>query len=497
MAMNSIWFLLFLAVVCVVSYGVPRRFRYVWLLLCSVGFYLYDTESLTANLPALGLLGFAALVSYLCALLMQRWRDSKKRRLACLVVSIVACLGALVACKYLDFFALGLEQLLGLGGGEVRLPRLSLVLPLGISYYTLQTVSYAMDVYRGKYEAERNFGLYALYVSFFPGITTGPINRADRMLAQYRAPGRFEYGAVSGGLFRVVWGIFKKMVIADNIAMVTSTIFMEPAKFFGPHHAVAILLFAYQLYADFSGSCDIAIGAARMLGFTFMENFARPFEAKTYAELWRRWHISLTSFFRDYLYFPLGGNRVGRLRWVLNTLLVFVVSGLWHGASAGYLVWGALCGGVMVAARLAQPYKDRLAEAVPLYRKPVVRGIFQRVFVYLIFAGTFAFFAAALYKSPMGIWLGQLGQGWGALLRGALPGSFSPTGMTWPLALAIALSAVLVEVVEHFAARGGGNVSGWIRERRWFLRWPLYYVLILVLLAFGAFGQSMFIYQQY
>lgn len=496
MAINSLMFLGFVAAVCVVAYMLPPRFRYIWLLVASVGFFLFNGENFTSRLPGFFMMLIAAFASYFCAIGMQG-SEKKRNKHIYLIITLVVCLGLLVAFKYLDFISVSLAQLLSLGGTAIAPRRFDWILPLGISYYTMQTVSYIMDVYRGKYPAEKNFLLYLLYVCFFPGIVTGPINRADKMLPQYKDPPRFNYDRVAGGLFRVLWGIFKKMVIADNIATITTAVYTDPEKFFGPQQFVAMLLFTYQLYTDFSGSCDIVIGVARMLGFDFMENFKRPLAAKTMQGLWRRWHISLTSFFRDYLYIPLGGNRVSKLRLSVNTLIIFTVSGLWHGAHVGYILWGFVCGAVLVAGRLFGDAKERLASRIPVYSMPKVRGFFQRVFVYLIFSVSFIFFALALYGTPADIYFTHITEGWRALLMGTLPRAFTAMDLEAWLLAGVALAAVLVEVVEKFAVNENSDIAAWIRTRGWYLRWPLYYGLLIVLLVLGAFGKSDFIYQQY
>ncbi|MDL2254000.1 hypothetical protein LJC49_08045 [Ruminococcaceae bacterium OttesenSCG-928-I18] len=494
--MASGLFVGFLCLVCLVAYLVPRKFRYVWLLLCSYGFYLYDAVDYTRHFPAFGLLLAATAISYGCA-----WGIGKSQKIGhkriFLAVTILSCLAMLIVCKYTNFFAETIEQITHLFGGALTVGRVSLVLPLGISYYTLQTISYSIDVYKGKLEPEKNPLRYALYVSFFPGIVTGPINRATAMLQQYKRPQAFSYDRLSGGLFRVLWGFVKKLVIADHIGVYTAMVFGTPGDYYGPHLVLAVLLFSYQLYADFSGSCDIAIGAARMLGFDFMENFNRPFADKTFAGLWRRWHISLTSFFKDYVYIPLGGNRVSLPRWMFNSMVVFVVSAFWHGAGIGYLIWGFLNGAVLIIGKLVHDKKEKLVGALPLYRKPRVRGIFQRGFVYLLFSGCFAFFAFSLYNTPIAEFFSMSYSGWRLLTAGKLVDSFADAGLPVYVVLLLAVGILLVELIEMFAVKKDSTVASWIRTRKWYLRWPLYYLLLCALITFGKFGQSSFIYQQY
>lgn len=504
MALTSITFVLFLSLICVVSYAVPSKLRYIWLLLCSYGFYLYDPANWRQNLPAMAFLLIATIVSYGCSLGIQKASSLKVKRVF-LVLSLLTCLGLLIACKYAGFFSTGVENLLSLFGVNTSLPRLNWALPLGISYYTLQTVSYAADVYLGNTQAEKNPLRYALYVNFFPGIVTGPINRAGDMLPQYKAPPKFDYNRVSGGFFRILWGLVKKMVIADNIGIFTSAVFGQTVKYEGPVLLLAGLLFAYQIYADFGGCCDIAIGAAKMLGFEFTENFDRPFSAKTFAGLWQRWHISLTSFFRDYVFTPLVwsrwmeklpfiGKKVQKPPVASSTIIIFTISGLWHGANIYYVIWGLLNGIILAFSKSISKKKERFVSHIPVYKNKHIRGFFQRIFVYLLFAGCLVFFAAALFGSNIMHWFSGLFTGWAGLIThfSSFVSTLGTHGLTIPVLMVLFAGIILVECIEKC-----GDVSLWIRRRGWFFRWPLYYVLLAVLFAFGAFGQSPFIYQNY
>lgn len=512
MALNSVSFLLFLCVVCLSSYLLSSKIRYVWLLFCSYAFYLYDPTDFSRNIVPLLILVAATLLSYGCGVGIGYFKHIVMRRLF-LCLSLVGCLGALFVFKYFNFFTGGVESVVAALGGKWEGVRLNLLMPLGISYYTLQAVGYTIDVYTKMRPAELNPLRYALFVSFFPGIVTGPINRADDMLPQYKEPARFDYNKVAGGAFRMLWGFFKKMVLADNIAVYTAIVLKVPGDHTGPMVLLASLLFAYQLYVDFGGSCDIAIGAARMLGFTFTENFNRPFAAKTFPALWQRWHISLTSFLRDYLFTPLVwsrwtekipfiGSKVKKPPMLSATLIVFVISGLWHGANIHYIFWGLANGLIMIAAQLWGKRKEKLAASVPVYRSRYIRGVVQRVLVYLMFSGCLVFFSAALFNTPVLEWFQKLGTGWSTVMPGGgfLLGLRS-NGLDWQTLAVLAAGIPLVELIEKFGvapARGrDGTMADWIRRRIFLVRWPLYYVLLAGILLFAAFGHSPFIYQQY
>lgn len=507
-------FVMFLCIVCLTSYMLPRRARYVWLLVCSYAFYLYSTSGMPSEftlslppdfpsglldgLPKLLLLIGSTLFSYLCALAIGRAKGQGAKRLF-MVVCLVGVLGVLCTFKYADFAVT-------LAGREFRF---NPVLPLGLSYYSLQVVSYTLDVYTGSLPAEKNPLRYALYVCFFPGITIGPINRAGELLPQYKNPAPFAYKRVAGGFFRVLWGIFKKVVIADNLGVFTGGVFRDPSVHPGPVLVLAGLLFCYQLYADFAGCCDIAIGAARMLGFDFMENFNRPFAAKTFNGLWQRWHISLTTFFRDYVFtplvwsrwtekLPLIGKKVTKPPMLTSTVLIFLLSGMWHGASWHYAVWGLLNGLIMVGCQKFGKKKDKLVSKIPGYRSPHLRGFVQRVLVYLMFAGCLLFFAFGLFGTPLATWFGQLPTGWDLLGQ---PSAFfyvlQNDGLSATLLMVLAAGILLVELIEKWGVSATKTMADWIRARWFFVRWPLYFALLAALLCFGAFGASTFIYQQY
>lgn len=501
MVLNSLLFVTYLALVCVVAYICPRRWRYLFLLAASYGFYLYNTKGWVSQLPALGLLLVSTFVSYLATLGVAKFVSLPAKRF-CLGIGIGTGLLLLFLCKYYNFFSTALSAT------GLHTPSLQIVLPLGISYYTLQAVSYSMDVYYGRCPVERNPLRYALYLSFFPGIVTGPINRAGNMLPQYQNPPKFDYNKVSGGLFRVLWGIFKKMVIADTIGVFTAQVFARPSGFGGPMLLAGALLFAYQLYTDFGGCCDIAIGAAQMLGFTFAENFNRPFAAKTFTTFWQRWHMSLTSFFRDYVLEPLVWSRwTEKLPFIGKhftkppvtsaVLIIYTLSGLWHGADWGYILWGVITGLLMIAAKwLAKP-KEKLVKKIPVYRNRHVRGFVQRILVYLLFALTLVFFAGALYGGGVWPWFAGLLQGWQGLTPANFMALLTFNDLPRDTLLVLLFSIVLVEIVEMLGIRKGSTVATWVRKRAFWVRWPLYYVLLGGLLAFGVFGQSVFIYQQY
>lgn len=481
MDFNTLIFLGFFAGTAVVYYALPRMFKPLFLLAASYCFYLYKPE----NARLVTLLISATVITWCSGLAIAASRKLWVRRLF-LCIAALTCGGILFFYKYFNFFNSVLWS--------ERATLLDLSAPLGLSYFTFQSLSYTLDIYQKKLNPEKNFLYYALFVSFFPCIFTGPIERAGHLLPQFHRPRRFSYQGVSGGAFRMLWGYVKKMVIADNLDVFISAVYGSANQMDGPMLAAASLLFSLRLYMDFSGACDIAIGGARVLGYELLENFRSPFAATSFVDLWRRWHMSLTGWFRDYIYFPLGGSRCAPLRHYANLLLVFVVSGLWHGAAWGYLLWGLSCGLVQLAGRFTLPARHRLADRNPLCRSGLFRLWWQRGIVYILFSLCFIFFACALYGTDTAVVYGGLLNGWADFFRdpALFAGAAAGLGLGGVTGLVLLLLIPIVLTVE-----GQGRVSDWIRRQNWALRWTLYYGLAAALLFFGAFGQSAFIYQQY
>ncbi len=338
MLFNSIEFLLFLPVVFFLYWAIGKKqlnLQNVLLLVSSYVFYgWWDVRFLTLILAS-------TVVDYVVGIGLSSSGNVKARK-ALLGLSLLLNLGLLGVFKYFDFFSDSLQTaLLGLGY-EVDLLTLELVLPVGISFYTFQTLSYSIDVYKGKLDATRNFVAFAAYVSFFPQLVAGPIERATNLLPQFLKERQFDYSQAVSGVYQMVWGLFKKIVIADTCAPIVNTIFGDYASQDPITLWIGAVLFAFQIYGDFSGYSDIAIGCARFFGIRLQDNFKYPYFSRDIAEFWRRWHVSLSQWFRDYLYIPLGGSQAGVGRSLINVLIIFLVSGFWHGANWTFTAWGAL-----------------------------------------------------------------------------------------------------------------------------------------------------------
>lgn len=343
MLFNSLHFLLFLPVVVGLYYLLPFRFRWILIFFASCYFYM-------AFVPEYILILFLIiLIDYGSALAIER-AEGKKRR-AWLVASVLSNILLLCFFKYFGFLNENLQTVFHLFGKEFRPLNLEIILPIGLSFHTFQSMSYTIEVYKGRQPAERHLGYFANYVLFFPQMVAGPIERYETLGNELKKDNRPSYLFFSDGFRLILFGLFVKMAVADNIAPLVNTVYEDPLRFSAPEVLLAVFLFSFQIYADFYGYSTIAVGCARLLGITIMDNFKTPYLSRSVSEFWSRWHISLSTWFRDYLYIPLGGNRVSLPRWSLNILIVFMVSGLWHGASWTFVIWGALHGLMLLLER--------------------------------------------------------------------------------------------------------------------------------------------------
>ncbi|RZL50420.1 MAG: MBOAT family protein [Pedobacter sp.] len=341
MLFNSIQFVYFFIVVTTLFYVLPHKIRWVLLLFSSCFFYM-------AFVPVyILILGFTIVIDYLAGLYIEK-ENGHKRKLY-LIISLMANIGVLCVFKYYNFINANVDSLLSNWGYISPLPYLGILLPIGLSFHTFQAMSYTIEVYRGNQPAERNFGVYALYVMFYPQLVAGPIERPQNLLHQFYSKHLFNTSNIAAGLKQMLIGFLKKLVIADRVAIYVNTIYGNAHSQSGSSLACATVFFAFQIYCDFSAYSDIAIGAAKVMGFDLMKNFNRPYFATSISQFWRRWHISLSTWFKDYLYIPLGGSRVkNKVLQYRNLLIVFLISGLWHGANWTYIVWGGLNGFLLI-----------------------------------------------------------------------------------------------------------------------------------------------------
>ena len=343
MLFNSFEFLLFFPTVCVIYFLLgSNKYRNPFLLLASYFFYMnwkpiYAVLILTSTV-----------LTYVCGLLLEKYAPNKKKQKGFLITSLILNFGILFVFKYFNFINESVFSALSCVGLRWTVPNLDILLPVGISFYTFQAVGYSIDVYRGTIKAERNFLTYALFVSFFPQLVAGPIERAKNLLPQFHEEHKFNPDDVIEGFKLMLWGYFMKLCIADAISGYVNAVFRNVANHNGASMLLATIYFTFQVYCDFAGYSQIAIGAARVMGYRLMQNFRQPYLSSSIKEFWRRWHISLSSWFMDYLYIPMGGNRVKYGRHLLNLMITFLISGLWHGANWTFVLWGALHGSYLI-----------------------------------------------------------------------------------------------------------------------------------------------------
>jgi len=526
----SIKYILFFITVVAIFFALPQRFRWMFLLGASYFFYMsWDPKYAL-------LLVTTTTIVYGTGLMMDGRPQGRKKMLA--VFSLVANLSILFAFKYYNFFNNSLRDLFEILGMSYSVPSFTLLMPVGISFYTFQALSYTIDVYRGTRPAERNFGKFALYVSFFPVILSGPIERSTTLLPQFYEKTEFNYDRVVSGLLLMAWGFFQKLVIADRLGVYVNLVYGSIGVTYGEFGAlkglpllVATYFYLFQIFCDFSGYTDIAIGTALVMGYRLLPNFRRPFLAVSIRELWRRWHISLISWIRDYLYIPLGGSRVSQARWYFNIIFVFTMSGLWHGSQWTFVTWGAMNGLMIAVSRNTQNIRDRAREALFGAMAAIPAGALFSIGAALALvaaagnragiagtggrvaagAGFLCFLALGIMKmrgTPYQAFLGKMKRFWmmfatfnlfalGAVFFRAksmsdawyilthFPGTnvlhlFIPTK---PLDFMISLMLILFLLIVHNIQEHRGSVRAIIRSKPLPVRWLIYYLMVMSIFA--------------
>jgi alginate O-acetyltransferase complex protein AlgI len=476
MLFNSIHFVIFFVVVTTLYFVIPHRFRWFLLLAASCYFYM-------AFIPVyILILGFTIVIDYFAGILLEKTEG--KRRKIYLIASLVANIGVLAVFKYYNFLNDNLSAFLNTVGYTNSIPDLSIILPIGLSFHTFQAMSYTIEVYRGHQKAERNFGIYALYVMFYPQLVAGPIERPQNLIHQFYEKHYFEYKRVVEGLKLMLWGLFMKLVVADRLALYVDAVYNNPGQHTGQTFALATVFFAFQIYCDFAGYSNIAIGTAKVMGFNLMTNFNRPYFAGSISDFWKRWHISLSSWFRDYLYISLGGNRVKIPRMYFNLFFVFLVSGLWHGADWTFIIWGGLNGFYLIFALFTDKLRKQVNHAIYLDRLPVLQKSFQVIITFILVCFSWIFFRAnstseafiiskSIFQFNGPLFIGE----WQQLLYGFQ---------------AIAL-LLLIEFRKEFYHPDPLP----FRSKHWLKEQLAYATLIILILLVGVFDGGQFIYFQF
>ena len=486
MLFNSFSFFLFFPAVTVLYFLTPQAYRWILLLAASCIFYM-------AFIPIYILvLALTIGIDYAAALLIER--SEGKTRKTCLIVSVVSTCTVLFIFKYFNFFNSNLAAVAHFFDWNYSLRGLSLILPIGLSFHTFQSLSYVIEVYRRNYKAEHHFGIYALYVMFYPQLVAGPIERPGNLIHQFYEEHSFDGARVMDGLKLMVWGFFKKVVIADKLAILVSQVFQSPTQYTGLPLLAAAISFSIQVYCDFSGYSDIAIGSAQVMGFRLMDNFNRPLFSASVAEFWRRWHISLMTWFRDYVYIPLGGNRVCRARWYFNIFFTFTLSGLWHGANWGMVLWGSINGIYIILSDAAGSLRTWVADKTALSHVPNIRRGIGIAFTFFLFWFTLIIFRAKNLSDACYVMTHLLtGLGSHAGYLASLEQLYAVIPKYELLAVLIATGwMILIEILEKQP-----EMRRPFSKRPVWARWTVYYVLILLLIFFGEYNDQAFIYFQF
>jgi D-alanyl-lipoteichoic acid acyltransferase DltB (MBOAT superfamily) len=478
---NSSAFTVFFPLVTAAYFFTPGRLRWAVLLAASSIFYM-------AFVPAYVLILYGMIgADYMAGILIEQ--SAGRRRQLLLAASLFSNIGLLAVFKYYGFAAQTVEQLAATIGVEASLPIVAWVLPIGLSFHTFQAMAYTIEVYRGRCPAERHLGIYALYVMFFPQLVAGPIERPGGLLPQLHRAYAFDTDRVTNGLKLMAWGFFKKIVIADRLAIGVNAVYGTPDAYHGPAIVVATVFFAFQIYCDFSGYSDIAIGSAEVLGIRLMTNFRRPYLSRSTREFWTRWHISLSTWFRDYVYIPLGGRpRTGEGRTLTgpyaSLMITFLLSGLWHGADWTFVVWGALNGSYLAVGRFTESWRARVRRASGLAGRPRILAALQSASTFSLITVAWVFFRASSVDDAT------------TLLRRAFDWSaFDAFGMSSVELMVAAGLIVGLCAVEWLQPTD--DVRDLVTDSPAWVRWPVYYAVLAVMLVLGIFTRSQFIYFQF
>ena len=494
MLFNSLDFFVFFPIVVLVYFIVPRKIRYIWLLVASYYFYM------CWNAEYALLIGVSTLITYISGLFLCKLKKTWLRKLV-VAMSFISNLGILVFYKYFDFLLENVNVILSKVDGQLVSNPFDIILPVGISFYTFQALSYTMDVYRGEVEAEKNPLRYALFVSFFPQLVAGPIERSKNLLNQVKKIEEIKlwnYNRVVNGLIQMIWGLFQKMVIADRISIFVDSVYQNLHAVGTTETVFAAVGFSIQIYCDFAAYSTIAIGAARVMGFELMENFDTPYFATSIKDFWRRWHISLSSWFRDYLYIPLGGNRKGRCRKYLNTMVTFLVSGLWHGASWNYVIWGGMHGIYQVIGEILAPVRKKINKLLKVNEGVFSYKLGQILFTFSLTTLTWVFFRAENLKEAIYFFERMFTRWnpWVFFNEGLY--KFGLDRIEVNILFVALITMFLVELLKYLKNK---RLSDFIVEQNLWFRWIVMIGLVVSILVYGEYGvnfdSNQFIYFQF
>jgi alginate O-acetyltransferase complex protein AlgI len=489
MLFDSFHFLYFFVIVTTSYFLLPHRFRWLLLLISSCYFYMTFVPIYIL------ILGFTIVVDYFAGIYIENAKG--RRRKLFLIISLIANIGILAVFKYYNFINENLTLLLHTINLSNRLPYLTILLPIGLSFHTFQAMSYTIEVYRGNQKPERNFGIYSLYVMFFPQLVAGPIERPQNILYQFRTHQKFDYQRIADGLKLIAWGLIKKIVIADRLSVIVNIAYNDPHKAHGLSFIIATVFFAFQIFCDFSGYTDIARGTAKVLGFELMKNFNSPYHAKSISEFWSRWHISLSTWFRDYLYIPLGGSRVSVPRWYFNLFFVFLISGLWHGANWTYIVWGAINGFYLVFASYTQNFRNKIVCFLGLNKFEGFYSTIQTLTTFTLVIMAWVFFRAKTISDGVFIIKSAFTETAGDLIRLLHRVPFNQVeNVASRKDLAIGTALIILLEVVHLMQKQGSIIT-YINSKPKYFRWSIYYLCVCLIIYGSTSNHSQFIYFQF
>lgn len=497
MLFNSWEYLIYFPIVTLIYFLLKFKYRYIFLLFASYYFYMNWNPKYAI------LMGFSTVVTYLSGIYIERGDNledvcqKEKYKKRCVFYSFLINLSILFFFKYFNFLSENINYLSDKMSFGLTIPKFTMLLPVGISFYTFQALSYTMDVYRGDIKPQKNILKYALFVSFFPQLVAGPIERSTNLIKQLDKENTFDYERVKNGILLIGWGLVKKMVIADRLSAPVNMVYNNPQNYKGAPLLIATILFAFQIYCDFSSYSDIAIGSANVLGYDLMKNFNRPYLSKSIAEFWRRWHISLGTWFKDYMYIPLGGNKVDKMKRYRNILIIFLTSGLWHGASWNFIIWGGLHGVYQIFGRELKIFRDLFVEIFKIKRGSLLHKSYQIVVTFILVDFAWIFFRANSFNDAiyivknMFVDLSINSKVFESSLRAMGVGTKKEVYM-------ILLLVIVLETIHIIQSRN--SIKEWIKNQNLVLRGTVYYIILFSILILGVYGNSensQFIYFQF
>ena len=474
MTLTSLSFYIFLPICIAVYYLLPGKVRYIWLLFCSYYFYC------SLDGAFVSLLIISTIITWLSGMIISKTHEHSVK-LASLIIGTVLNLSFLIIFKYADFF-------MSAAGSSKRF---NLLLPVGISFYTFQSLTYIFDIYKGDVDHERNPLKYALFVSFFPLILSGPIERAKNLIPRLSETASFDADRAKDGLKLMLFGYFLKIVIVARMAILTDYVFVDYLNQNGVALLIAILAYTIQIYCDFSGYSLIAIGMCKIMGIDIIKNFNQPYFATSVSDFWRRWHISLSTWFRDYLYIPLGGNRKGRLRKYLNIMIVFLVSGLWHGANMTFVFWGGLNGLYQVVGDLCKPLKSKIISVLTLNKKPALLRALQTIITFVLISFTWVYFRSESIYEANQIIINMFSR---LNYVNLFDGTIWNVGLGVKNMLIAVFAITILFVSDIFCERKKCDVSGLLVNIKPLIRWTVYYIMIIMIVLSMNLNMTEFIY---